>query len=154
MSEECRLITKKDYALITKEEFDKYVDNKNCCADNERLRIENAELREQLELLQECVPPYSLERIMIEVRKEKLNEPEVEKSKIDWDYVIKNKCVCRFWDSGSEEVLSCDFRYLKEVNYAREAAPYEDEFGYLWAKCRPVRKNEIEFYEDRKDKEE
>lgn len=66
MTEECR--------LITKEEYDKYLHIKNCCADNERLRLENAELREQLELLQECVPPYSLERIMIELRKEKTNE--------------------------------------------------------------------------------
>ena len=66
MSEECR--------LITKEEYDKYLHIKNCCADNERLRIENAELREQLELLQEYVPPYSLERIVIELRKENSNE--------------------------------------------------------------------------------
>lgn len=60
----------KDYVLITKEEYDKYIDTKNCFVDNERLRLENAELREQLERLQECVPPYSLERIMIELRKE------------------------------------------------------------------------------------
>lgn len=60
MTEECR--------LITKEEYDKYMHIKT---DNARLRLENAELREQLELLQECVPPYSLERIMIELRKEK-----------------------------------------------------------------------------------
>ena len=60
MNEECR--------LITKEEYDKYIHIKT---DNERLRLENTELREQLELLQECVPPYSLERIMIELRKDK-----------------------------------------------------------------------------------
>lgn len=51
MTEECRLITKKDYALITKEAYDKYVNAKNCCVDNELLRIENAELRELLKLI-------------------------------------------------------------------------------------------------------
>ena len=43
MTEECR--------LITKEEYDKYIHIKNCCADNERLRRENAELRELLKLI-------------------------------------------------------------------------------------------------------
>lgn len=50
------------------------VDFDSFLVDNERLRRENAELREQLELLQECIPPYSLERIMIELRKENQNE--------------------------------------------------------------------------------
>lgn len=43
MTEECR--------LITKEEYDKYLHIKSCCADNERLRLENAELRELLKLI-------------------------------------------------------------------------------------------------------
>lgn len=43
MTEECR--------LITKEEYDKCVDTKNCFIDNERLRLENEELRELLKLI-------------------------------------------------------------------------------------------------------
>ena len=51
MNEECRFITKKDYVLLTKEEYDKYVDTKNCRMYNERLRLENVELRELLKLI-------------------------------------------------------------------------------------------------------
>lgn len=77
----------------------------------------------------------------------------IEEPEPDWSYIIKNKCLCRFWDIDSEEVLSCKFRYLKEVD-SRKTFPYKDDFGYTWKHCRPVRKDEFNFYEGRKDKED
>lgn len=69
-----------------------------------------------------------------------------EKPKIDWSYIIENKCLCLFWDSDSEK----KFRYLKRVD-SRKTYPYKDEFGYAWKNCRPVHRDEINFYEDRKE---
>lgn len=51
MNEECR--------LITKEEYDKYLHIKNCCVDNARLCLENAELRELLKLISDELNYFS-----------------------------------------------------------------------------------------------
>ena len=61
----------------------------------------------------------------------------------DWDYIIKNKCLCLFWnnDETTIGILKCK---------------YTDGFiadcGNLWEHCRPVRRDEVTFYDDKKDK--
>ena len=66
-------------------------------------------------------------------------EPE-----LDWDYIIKNKCLCWFSNYSANY-----FGYLK----GRE----EDDNCFIdnklnkWNNCRPVRRDEINFYEDRED---
>lgn len=67
------------------------------------------------------------------------NEP-----KIDWDYIIKNKCLCWVWNNLGE------IKFLKYLQ-AKEEHTFRDELGSCWDNCRPVRKDEIVFYEDRKD---
>lgn len=68
-------------------------------------------------------------------------EKEPDKS-IDWNYIIKNKCLCWFWDSkGSDTGLS----FLYKIN---GHGYFEDYRGGLWKNCRPVRKDEVTFYED------
>ena len=68
----------------------------------------------------------------------------------DWDYIIKNKCLCWFWDKGEEEkkvaglLADCDssegiFRRYKGKNTV-----------ICYDYCRPVSK-EVAFYEDKKD---
>lgn len=65
---------------------------------------------------------------------------------IDWDYIIKNKCLCYF---SNYDYSANYFGYLK----GRE----EDDNCFIdnklnkWKNCRPVRKDEVTFYEDRKD---
>ena len=66
----------------------------------------------------------------------------------DWSYIIENKCLCLFWDSDSEK----KFRYLKRVD-SRKTFPYKDDFGYTWRHCRPVRRDEVTFYEDKEDED-
>ena len=70
----------------------------------------------------------------------------------DWDYIIKNRCLCWFWDDGKEERRT--MRYLSRVadNYSDPFISYLPIYGYLsFQCCRPVRRDEITFYEDKKD---
>lgn len=63
---------------------------------------------------------------------------------IDWDYIIDHKCLCWFWDDCYEEhksggILTC----CENGKYWQEG---EDT---AWDNCRPVRKDEVTFYEDK-----
>ena len=72
------------------------------------------------------------------------DEWELYQEPIDWDYIIKNKCLCWFWNSlGKAKYLN----YLQ----AKEEHTFRDELGSCWDHCRPVRRDEVTFYEDRKD---
>lgn len=63
----------------------------------------------------------------------------------DWDSIIKNKCLCWFWDN--ERNIPHSANYLKEI---RKDLTYSfitnSEHG--WKHCRPVRRDEVTFYED------
>ena len=70
----------------------------------------------------------------------------------DWDYIIKNKCLCWFWCKDEEE--------RKIAGYLADYNSYNSQFGRYKGKnvavtyfdyCRPVRRDEVTFYEDRKD---
>lgn len=65
-------------------------------------------------------------------------EPE-----IDWDYIIKNKCLCYFWNDKGNKFI----KFLQVV----EKCGYRDEYGMYWQHCQPVHRDEVTFYEDRKD---
>lgn len=77
---------------------------------------------------------------------------ELYQEPIDWNYIIKNKCLCWFWDDdtiiytlGTLTKISDvadqfgDFKYKWNIN------------GKYWKNCRPVRKDEVTFYEDKRD---
>ena len=72
------------------------------------------------------------------------DEWEFYQEPIDWDYIIKNKCLCWFW---------CGIGKIKYLNYlqVKEEHTFRDELGSCWENCRPVRRDEVTFYEDRKD---
>ena len=70
----------------------------------------------------------------------------------DWDYIIKNKCLCWFWCKDEEE--------RKIAGYLADYDSYNNQFGRYKGKtiavtyfdyCRPVRRDEVTFYEERKD---
>ena len=73
------------------------------------------------------------------------NQWEFYKGSIDWDYIIKNKCLCLF---GNETMDFCGF--LEEID-----EEVKHKFIMLncegFRNCRPVRRDEVTFYEDRKD---
>lgn len=71
--------------------------------------------------------------------------------KPDWDYIIKNKCLCWFWNDNEKS------KTLKFLTNVHTEAEYR--FNGFWPvhgnctykHCRPVRRDEVTFYEDRKD---
>ena len=63
---------------------------------------------------------------------------------IDWDYIIKNKCLCWFSNGGNSTNI---FGYLQEHNHKL----FVDIKLNQWENCRPVRRDELTFYEDRED---
>lgn len=69
--------------------------------------------------------------------------------KIDWDYIIKNKCLCWFWDNELYKVvgLLSKFEYKPNYIFYRDSGDYDVHYH----NCRPVRRDEVTFYEERKD---
>ena len=60
----------------------------------------------------------------------------------DWDSIIKNKCLCWFW-YGIGKIKYLDYLQVKEEH------TFRDELGSCWDNCRPVRRDEVTFYEDK-----
>lgn len=71
-------------------------------------------------------------------------EPE-----LDWDYIIKNKCLCWFWDEDIENPNFAD-RLLAVVEN-ESGVKYMTEGKVTFAYCRPVRRDEVTFYENKND---
>ena len=69
------------------------------------------------------------------------DEWEFYQEPIDWDYIIKNKCMCLFWndDETAIDILKCKYTDGFLANY-----------GGIWNNCRPVHRDEVTFYEDKK----
>ena len=75
----------------------------------------------------------------------------IEEPKYDWDYIIENQCPCWFWDEDVGNKVLCTLNSIEaDIRF-----PYKDCISTTgWKHCRPVRKDEIKFYEDRKEEEE
>lgn len=72
---------------------------------------------------------------------------ELYREPIDWDYIIKNKCLCWFWDDDeSEKIVGILINVEKD-----EYTPFLLYGEYYFEHCRPVHKDEVNFYEDKKD---
>lgn len=71
---------------------------------------------------------------------------ELYQEPINWDYIIKNKCLCWFWDDAEDKPVICDV--LIEMVSGRFSG-FRSENGSCWKHCRPVRRDEVTFYEDR-----
>jgi hypothetical protein len=74
---------------------------------------------------------------------------------IDWDYVIKNKCLCWFWDDNLNYVMCLGYltRLMNDCPN-NEGFIYCKDNGVAFKNCRPVRKDEVNFYEDKKDEQD
>lgn len=80
------------------------------------------------------IKDFSLSMVMADIW-ELYQEP------IDWGYIIKNKCLCWFWDDNFKEgaIINC----LKS-----RGNEFLDVCNWAWSHCQPVRKDEVTFYED------
>lgn len=65
---------------------------------------------------------------------------ELYQEPIDWDYIIKNKCLCWFWDGDGSQTIN-------KLQCIGEGEFYDD-CSRTWEYCRPVRKDEVTFYKD------
>lgn len=77
---------------------------------------------------------------------------ELYQEPIDWNYITKNKCLCWFWDDDA------DIYTLGTLTKISDVADQFGDFKYkwningkYWKNCRPVRKDEVTFYEDKRD---
>lgn len=66
---------------------------------------------------------------------------------IGWDYIIENKCLCWFW---SDEERYKNKGILVEYHPQR-TQPFIRGDRVPWENWRPVRRDEVTFYEDKKD---
>lgn len=77
------------------------------------------------------------------------NDWELYQEPIDWDLIIKNRCLCWFWDNNFncaicgtlgkiEKGAECEFIMFDD---AGNRSPYEH--------CRPVRRYEVNFYNEK-----
>ena len=77
-----------------------------------------------------------------------------EKPKIDWSYIIENKCLCWFWDDDDEDVTLIKYLTSYEKNKRYPFVGYSKGGGHCpYKHCRPVRKDEGTFYEDEGDED-
>lgn len=79
---------------------------------------------------------------------------ELYQEPIDWEYIIDHKCLCWFWFDNSNYAI-----HLGYLTRLRDSCPNNEGFiyckdnGMAFKNCRPVRRDEVTFYEDRKDEE-
>lgn len=75
---------------------------------------------------------------------------ELYREPIDWDYIIKNKCLCWFYDADESNKRAGILKIISEnINVL-----YWNNYDQQWFNCRPVRRDEVAFYEDKKDEQD
>lgn len=73
---------------------------------------------------------------------------ELYQEPIDWQYIIDNKCLCWFWDDKEIKVFGYLCRFPEPKDHYLYKTQTHDGFKYF-KNCRPVRRDEVTFYEDR-----
>lgn len=70
------------------------------------------------------------------------------KTELDWQYIIENRCLCWFGVIGKEKQrIGTIERVAKFGKCCTYYINHDEGFSF----CRPVRKDEVTFYEDKKD---
>jgi hypothetical protein len=93
-------------------------------------------------ILDESGLPYTIPAIAFHI-----NDWELYQEPIDWDYIIKKKCLCLFWDDV-DNLEESSYGYL--IRHNKYTKCFYD--GKEWYNhCRPVRKDELNLYEERND---
>ena len=93
-------------------------------------------------ILDESGLPYTIPAIAFHI-----NDWELYQEPVDWDYIIKKKCLCWFWDDV-DNLEESSYGYL--IRHNKYTKCFYD--GKEWYNhCRPVRKDELNLYEERND---
>nr|DAT84240.1 MAG TPA: hypothetical protein [Caudoviricetes sp.] len=92
-------------------------------------------------ILDESGLPYTILAIAF-----RINDWELYQEPIDWDYIIKNKCLCWFWDHSEERKRTGLLaRLISQDKYRFEKGGYNGEPSIPYMNCRPIRKDEVTF---------
>ncbi len=76
---------------------------------------------------------------------------EIVEPEIDWDKVIREKCLCKFWDEDEEPaVQECRVAFLEKYTKHRYA-PFRNHYGAAYQNCRPLRADEVKLVNDEKE---
>lgn len=71
---------------------------------------------------------------------------------INWEYIVKNKCLCWFWDDDRDVYVLGTLSKISDVVDRFEDFKYKWHInGKYWKNCRPCRRDEVTFYEDKRD---
>lgn len=76
------------------------------------------------------------------------NDWELYEEPIDWQYIIDHKCLCWFWDDEEENRQIGYLCFVDDHGGFVLEAPDDCYNSYI--NCRPVRRDEVTFYEDKK----
>lgn len=75
------------------------------------------------------------------------NRWELYQEPIDWQYIIDHKCLCWFYDADESNKRAGILKIISEnINVL-----YWNNYDQQWFNCRPVRRDEVNFYEDKED---
>lgn len=78
------------------------------------------------------------------------NRWELYQEPIDWQYIIDHKCLCWFYDADESNKRAGILKIISEnINVL-----YWNNYDQQWFNCRPVRRDEVNFYEDKKDEQD
>lgn len=94
-------------------------------------------------ILDETGLPYTIPAIVFHI-----NDWEFYQEPIDWDCIIKNKCLCWFWDDENDKNFIAT---LEAFEIDTCVTTFKSKNGAVWHNCRPVRRDEVTFYEDLKN---
>lgn len=78
-------------------------------------------------------------------------EWELYQEPIDWDYIIDHKCSCFFWDENFNWAICGTLGKIEEGAEYRFIMFDDSGNRSPYRQCRPVRRDEVTFYEDKKD---
>lgn len=73
------------------------------------------------------------------------NDWELYEEPIDWQYIIDHECLCWFWEDSKQDKLA------QNLNSVDSNSPFMfvDSRNVAYKHCRPVRRDEVTFYEDK-----
>lgn len=69
----------------------------------------------------------------------------------DWQYIVDHECLCYFWNNLQGHLF---MGKLEKFFIGEITSGFIDHKMTSWNYCRPVRRDEVTFYEDKKDENE
>lgn len=69
----------------------------------------------------------------------------------DWQYIIDNRCLCYFWDEKFNWAMYGTLGKIEKGSEYRFTMFDDAGNRSSYKNCRPVRRDEVTFYEDKKD---